>query len=85
MPLWQSMQVNPASSPGIITFCAASDILWMSIASSVWQLRHSRELLAFMLAQTSSANTSRCCSNFAGVSMVPRNLCQSSLLAWIFR
>lgn len=27
MPLWQSMQVNPACSPGIMTFCAVSDIL----------------------------------------------------------
>ena len=48
------------------------------MASSVWQLRHSRVLLAFMVAPTYSANASRCRSNFSGVPMVPRNFCHKA-------
>jgi hypothetical protein len=53
--------------------------------SKLWQLRHSRESLAFMRAHSFSAICRRCASNFSGVSMVPVILPQTSLLAWILR
>ena len=53
---------------------SALAILWKSIASDEWQLRHSRELVAVMSSHTRRAIARRFSSNFSGVAMVPSSL-----------
>lgn len=87
MPLWQSIQVSPLASL-LFSVCFFRALLsWFvrSIVSKAWQFRHSLESVAFIDVQTFSASSNRLASNFSRVSMVPRALCNSSLLAFIFR
>ena len=74
MPLWQSMQVSPFFMPSCMRSEASADCLWKSIASQVWQLRHSRESFASICAQTRLAMTARRASYFSGVEIVPTAL-----------
>jgi hypothetical protein len=66
----------PAAQPEHRSGCAAVHSIPLQIvalrASQLWQLRHSRESLAFMVAHTCSASSARLASNFSVVSMVPR-------------
>ena len=59
--------------------------LWKSIASQLWQLRHSRESLAFITDCTCVASSARLASNFSRVSMVPKILPHTSFEACILR
>ena len=82
-PLWQSMQVSPRS----VAFeclrranlsCSSRSMCW-----SEWQLRHSRESVAFILAHTAWAIPRRCASYFSGVSIVPMISWNTSFAAMI--
>ena len=87
IPLWQPIQVSPLTSL-LFSVCFFRALLsWFvrSIVSKAWQFRHSLESVAFIDVQTFSASSSRLASNFSRVSMVSSALCNSSLLAFIFR
>src|SRR5690606_4924224 len=85
IPLWQSMQVMLSSRA--ISCCLRARCFCLSLAmlSRLWQLRHSRESLAFMRFHSRRASSRRLASNFSRVSMVPTSLPQTSLEASILR
>jgi len=74
MPLWQSMQVCPCRMANRCCLRARGFCFSGSMVSQSWQLRHSRESVLFIVDQTRRAISSRCASNFSGVSTVPRIL-----------
>ena len=61
--------------------------LWrvISIDCALWQLRHSRELLAFMRAHSCSASSRRWSRNFSRVLIVPKSSPHTSFEACILR
>src|SRR5436305_3969899 len=52
MPKWQSMHVLPSARPFAWRACAFADCRSLLIPSRLWQLRHSRESVAFICTQT---------------------------------
>ena len=82
MPLWQSMQVfSPVSRKVSCASAARALCRLMSMDSDEWQLRHSSELFALRRDHSRVAMASLCASNSSGVSMTPKIVPQSSLVA----
>ena len=86
MPLWQSMQVrSPLAS--MFEWASAARLLWRvkSMAWNSWQLRHSRESLAFMRSHSRPASSFLLARNFSRVLMVPNSQHHTSFDACILR
>jgi len=79
------MQVLPSFCTACIFSAPRGVCFWWSMASQLWQLRHSCESLAIIVAHTCSASSARLASNFSGVPIVPRRWWYSSLDAWLLR
>src|SRR5688572_6439052 len=90
MPLWQSMQVLPPSetlAASAVEWASAARLDWRvkSIDWNSWQLRHSRESLAFMRSHSRPASSWRLARNSSRVSMVPKIQPHTSFEACILR
>src|SRR4029079_3712752 len=86
MPLWQSMQVlSPENRKRSCAEAARRFCFVRSIDSELWQLRHSRESLAFIRSHSPSARCLRMDRNLSRVSMEPKMWPHTSFEACILR